>query len=502
LFFKTNPFDDSNAVTFTGVPEGCDALLLAELVSQASQVPAGPSQSVLFVASDEAAMARTADAVRFFAPDVRVLTLPAWDCLPYDRVPPRHDVMAARLATLSALTRSALTGAAETESPTLVLTTASAALQRLPTPEIVVASHYAARPGDTIDTEHLIGFLTENGYLRTDTVREPGEFAIRGGIIDVFPPGTEDPLRLDLFGDELEGIRGFDALSQRTIGERDSLTLMPASEIILGEGSTENFRSRYREMFGAARSNDALYEAVSAGIRHPGMEHWLPLFYDSLATVFDYVDGPVVIGLQSGEAVTARHELIADYYEARVELGPARNKGAETDDEPVYNPLPPDALYLGEEEWQAALGARVVGRFEAFRAPAALPDSIAIGGRRAHDFADARNRPDVDLFEALGQRIANDRTDGQRVAIAAYSAGSCDRMVQLMHDHGLTDAVSLDAWSDVTNAAADQLPVLVLGLDTGFCRTAILSFMWTTASVDSVAWRPWRSAARPMIACA
>ena len=100
MFFKHNPFETSKAVTFTGVPAGCDALLLAELMEQAH---GGSARTVLHVASDEAAMARTADAVRFFAPDALVLTLPAWDCLPYDRVPPRHDVMAARLATLSAL---------------------------------------------------------------------------------------------------------------------------------------------------------------------------------------------------------------------------------------------------------------------------------------------------------------------------------------------------------------------------------------------------------------
>ena len=447
------------------MPEGCDALLLAELVGQART---DPQQTLLYVASDEAAMARIADAVRFFAPGCTILMLPAWDCLPYDRVPPRHDVMADRLATLSVLANR--NGEA---APALVVTTASAVLQRLPTPKIVAASHFVARPGDTIDTGELIAFLLENGYLRTDTVREPGEFAVRGGIIDVYPPSTEDPLRLDLFGDVLEGIRGFDALSQRTIGARESLNLMPASEVILADDTTEKFRSRYREMFGAARSNDALYEAVSAGVRHPGMEHWLPLFYDSLATVFDYVDGPILIGLQSAEALGARHELIVDYYDARVEFAAASKKGHQSDDDVVYNPLPPDALYLTEDEWQAGLGERVVGRLDGFHAPASAPGTVAIEGRRAHDFADARNRPDMDLFEAVGQRIVNERTNGQRIAIAAYSAGSRDRMVQLMHDHGMDSAQCVETWSDVGAAAAGRLPVFVLGLDSGFSAAGL-----------------------------
>ena len=465
MFFKDNPFATSKDVTFTGVPEGCDALLLAELIDSASTEQV---RTILHVASDEAAMARTADAVRFYAATARILTLPAWDCLPYDRVPPRHDVMATRLATLSALANRGDGGA-----PALVVTTASAALQRLPTPEIVAASHYSAQPGDTIDTARLVAFLLENGYLRTDTVREPGEFAVRGGIIDVFPPGTEDPLRLDLFGDELEGIRGFDALNQRTIEVRDSLNLMPASEVIFAAGTAERFRNRYRKMFGAVRSKDALYEAVSAGVRHPGMEHWLPLFYDSVATVFDYVDGPILIGLQSAEALNARQELITDYYTARVDFAAAVKKGQQSDDNVVYNPLPPETLYLPEDEWQARLDDRVIGRLNVFHAPDTTPDMVAIEGRRAHNFADARNRPDVDLFEAVGQRIANDRASGQRVAIAAYTAGSRDRMVQLMFDHGIDGAQSAETWADVGKAVADLLPVFVLGLDTGFTSAGL-----------------------------
>ena len=460
MFFNSNPFKASKSVRFTGVPEGCDALLLAELLGL---TPPGPAQTLLHIASDEAAMMRIADAVRFFAPGATVLTLPAWDCLPYDRVPPRHDVMAARLATLSALADRD-----SDDSPALVVTTASAALQRLPTPQVVAASHFSARLGDTIDTGELIAFLAENGYLRSDTVREPGEFAVRGGIIDVYPPSTEDPLRLDLFGDELEGIRGFDAMDQRTTGTRESFDLIPASEVVLADDTAEKFRRRYREMFGAVRGNDALYAAVSASVRHPGMEHWLPLFYDSLATVFDYVDGPVVIGLQCEEALSARQELIADYYNARVDFAPASKKNQYSDDDIVYHPLPPDELYLSENEWQTRLGERIVGRLDAFHAPAAAPETLAIGGRRAHDFADARNRPDVNLLDAVGQRIANERAEGRRIAIAAYSAGSRDRMVQLMHDHGMDGALGVETWADVGAAAAGRLPVFVLGLDKGF----------------------------------
>lgn len=465
MFFKHNPFEKSRSVTFAGVPEGCDALLSAELIESARTDPA---QAMLFVASDETAMVRLAEAVRYFAPSIRVLTLPAWDCLPYDRVPPRHDIMATRLATLSNLANKD-----GNEAPTLVVTTASAALQRVPTPEIVAASHFSAKTGDTVDIDQLVGFLTENGYLRTDTVREPGEFAVRGGIIDVHPPGVENPFRLDLFGDVLEGIRSFDALSQRSIDECGVMNLLPASEVILADGYSEKFRSRYREMFGAVANDDALYAAVSAGVRHPGMEHWLPLFYESMATIFDYVEGPVLIGLQTSEALNARQELITDYYKARLEFAAVSKKQQQTDDGVVYNPLPPEALYLPSDEWQSYLDVRVTGRMEGFNAPASPPDILSIDGRRAHDFAEARNRPDVNLFDAVGQRIAREQEDGHRIAVAAYSAGSRDRIVQLMHDHGMSGAVCLDSWLDVCAATPDQLPVFVLGLDNGFSAAGL-----------------------------
>ena len=144
------------------------------------------------------------------------------------------------------------------------------------------------RARQTLDVAWLTKFLGENGYGRSETVMEPGEFAVRGGLVDLFPPGTPEPMRLDLFGDVLEAIRSFDPMSQRSTGAHDEVVLLPVSEVLLTKDSIARFRGGYRALFGNVAGDDILYEAVSAGQRHVGMEHWLPLFHERLETLLDY----------------------------------------------------------------------------------------------------------------------------------------------------------------------------------------------------------------------
>ncbi len=256
----------------------------------------------------------------------------------------------------------------EVGRPRLVITTVAAILQRVPTRKLLAPAIKRLRVGDQVDAEELIGFFQRNGYNRSDTVREPGEYAIRGGIIDVYPAGLAEPLRLDLFGDTLEAIREFDPMSQRSTGKREAVDLKPASEVLLDEASIARFRAGYRALFGAETGDDQLYEAISAGRKHIGMEHWLPLFHDQLETLFDYLPGAAVtLDAQVEEAITARLEQINEYYEARRGL----MKSSERDGTP-YKPLPPDRLYLTDDNWQTALRAargRRIRRLAGARGP-------------------------------------------------------------------------------------------------------------------------------------
>jgi transcription-repair coupling factor (superfamily II helicase) len=454
LFFKENPFTLSREIRFVGVPDGADALLVARLLETAADMG-----TLLHVAEDETAMARFADCLARFAADVEVLTLPAWDCLPYDRVPPHGDVVAQRLATLARLLQPTEEG-----RPRAVVTTASAILQRVPPRHVLESATFVTRTGERLSLDALNAFLQTNGYRRAGTVHEPGEFAVRGGIIDIYPPGDVEPLRLDLFGDELEGVRGFDPLTQLSTAARDTIRLLPVSEVLLDDGAIARFRTAYRDRFGAA-GKDPLYEAVSAGQRHPSMEHWLPLFYDGMATLFDYVDGPVTLAARSGDAVAARLELIADYHQARADAEAARGR---SDDGDIYRPLPPDALYLTAAEYQSALAARACGTVSNFDAPEDKAGTLSVGGRRAADFSEARNRQDINLFDAVRTRFVREQGEGRRIVVAAYSAGSRERLAGLLRDHAVAGVVEVTGWQEALAVPADRIATLVLPLDHGF----------------------------------
>src|SRR5919107_6135963 len=185
---------------------------------------------------NEAEMRHLADAVSYFAPELEVLSFPSWDCLPYDRSSPSLRSTSERLATLHALQR-------KRDKPQLLVTTVNAALQRTLTPFRIRQLVARLAPGERIDMTRLAALLSANGYHRTDTVADAGEYAVRGGIVDLFPSGESEGLRLDFFGDEIESVRRFDPATQRSIGRVKGFTLLPASETLLDEDSIKRFRS-------------------------------------------------------------------------------------------------------------------------------------------------------------------------------------------------------------------------------------------------------------------
>ncbi|MCZ6764530.1 MAG: transcription-repair coupling factor [Alphaproteobacteria bacterium] len=453
-----DPFHEIGRHILAGAPDGCDAMGLADLLGARGQDAENGPAAHLHIARDDARSRLFAEAISFFLKDAEIIELPAWDCAPYDRVPPHVDIEARRLDALALLSTRG-------SGPRIVVTTVAAALQRLPARASFAGSLLELKKGETHDPADLVRFLDRHGYVGTGTVREPGEYTRRGGILDFFPPGVENPVRLDFFGDELEAIRTFDAISQRSTGTNDTVRLGPASEIPLDDQAIERFRTGYRTLFGAAQAGDLLYEAVSSGIRHPGMEHWLPLFHDRLETVFDYLPGSITLDADIDEAVAERLELIGEYYTARRRIADA---GTSETGEMVYNPLPPGELYLTADDWDDALARRSVGIFSRFQAPDGAANTVSLGGRRAEDFSAARNRPDIDLLDAVGQRVSAEHAAGRRVVVAAYSRGSRDRLAGLLRDHGSGKATAVDDWSTAKALSPTQIAVVVLGLENGF----------------------------------
>ncbi len=406
-----------------GAPEGADTLILAAIARKAGRI--------VFIARDDVALARVEQGLAFFAPDVTRLVFPAWDCLPYDRVSPIPEIVSRRVATLASLSE-----AENGSGPEIVLTTVSAVLQRVAPRSAFAGRTVTIRPGDTMPPGDLAERLMANGYLRVDTVREPGEYAARGGIFDIFPAGTNAPVRLDFFGDELESARSFDAESQRTTDKIDSVSIRPTSEFSLDEDSVARFRTRYRETFGVTGSDDALYEAVSAGSRHPGMEHWLPFFHDRLETLFDFTgDVPCILDHQTEAAAEARLQLIDEYHDARVSVAGV----AGADQAAVYRPVPKETLFLSARDWRHHVDALPGGILSPFSGPESEQGIIVeMGGRRGPDFAEARQKSEGTVFEAVADHIRIRQKAGQRVLVNGMTDGSLDRIARALGEQGLS----------------------------------------------------------------
>src|SRR6201989_2636823 len=347
------------AITLAQVAEGAEGLIVSDLARVVAARKDAPAVSLAVLCRDGARMAQLARALEFFAPDVEVMQFPAWDCQPYDRVSPHGGILAQRLTTLARLSR--LTGS---EKPLIVLTTVNAAVQRVPARDAVAAQALSVAPGHVVPMDSILAWLEHNGYNRSSTVREAGEYAVRGGILDLFAAGLDQPVRFDFFGDTLESIRSFDAETQRTHLDMRSLDLVPISEFQLVTETIRRFRMAYVACLRGPEGDDPLYEAVSEGRRHPGMEHWLPLFQERMDTLFDYLgDAPVAIEPQGEDAARERFKQIADYYEARREA--LEHPGGGT----IYRPLPPDRLYLTEDEWSKRLEASAMVRLTQFAVP-------------------------------------------------------------------------------------------------------------------------------------
>ncbi|HHS94552.1 MAG TPA: transcription-repair coupling factor, partial [Rhodobacterales bacterium] len=393
---------DLRPIILSGAPEGYDAaLLLRELDTSASPT--------VHIARDARRLAAMEAGLDFFAPDVPRIVFPGWDCLPYDRVSPNPDVSATRMATLAALVKGMPT------QRFVLLTTLSAATQKLPAREVLSEASFTARVGDRLDVAALRAFLVRMGFSQAPTVTEPGDFAVRGGIIDIFPPGEAGPVRLDLFGDVLDGARRFDPVSQRTTETLSVVELAPVSEVILDEAAITRFRQNYRIAFGAGTSDDPLYEAVSAGRKAQGAEHWLPFFHERLETLFDYLPGAsVVLDDQFTPARVSRWEGIADQYDTRLE---AMKLKARVDS--VYKPCPPDQLYLDDAGWEKALGGRRVIELSVLPRPTGV-GVLDAGGRIGRNFSPERQIEKVNLFDVLADHVRAKRESGS-VVVASYS---------------------------------------------------------------------------------
>jgi len=434
---------------FAGSPDGAEAFALREIVRRTGIT------RIVFVARDAERRARLENDIKVFLPAANVISLPAWDCLPYDRSSPNREIISARMRAFREM------GELSEIGPALITTTINALLQRVP-PAFAFNSVIDVCVGGKFDERAFQSFVSVNGYVRSDTVMEPGEFALRGSIVDVFPSGTSVPARIDLFGDEVEAIRSFDPLSQRSEGNLDRLLLAPASEAPLDEKAIERFRAGYGATFGGEAINDPLYISISAGRRHPGMEHWLPLFHSEMSTVFEMLprDAVIVLDHSIDEAIKSRFEAIADYFSARAETL------SELPDEQPYRPLPPPRLYLTPDEWAQRLAEWPSLALEQFLGEGPVLSAKALP---IIDFAEARARSDADLYLAVGTRLRKAISEQKTAILSGSGPGALDRLKRLVAQDGEFDAIqSVDTFEDALSLPPGVAAAVIAEIDRGF----------------------------------
>ena len=437
----------SNTINLSGVPEGFDAHVLTKYISK-------HDTSVAYIARDDKRLEALRSALWFFDSQLPVFSFPAWDCLPYDRVSPNSEVAAARMATLAALSSGF-------DKPFIILTTLAAITQYVPKRNIVCDNSFIATVGRTVSDKKLRSYFTRMGFVQTPTVTEPGDYAIRGGIIDVFPPGESGPVRMDMFGDELESARRFDPITQRTIEKLSRIEFAPVTEVIVDEESVARFRNNYRTEFGSAGLDDPLYEAISAGRKHQGFEHWAPYFHDGMETLFDYLPEATIFSDESIFQIhDSRWDSIVDQYEARLD---ALKSKARLDT--IYKPISPDMLYISPDVLSHILKNREQRKLLVLPQPTG-PNVLDMGGRLGRSFAPERQNEETSLFEGLAEHIAEKRKKSS-VLITTFSEGARERLSGLLSDQGVLGISNGKLWSDI-NQSIGNLSLVVWPLDQGF----------------------------------
>ncbi len=408
-------------------PGSGDAWMLADL-ARASR------QTLVVLCAEPLAAQRLAEEILLFAPELRVRQLPDWETLPYDSFSPHQDLISERLRTLHALMQ---------ESVDILTVPVTTALYRLAPPEFMAAYTFSFRQGDALDEEGLRRQLTLANYAHVTQVTAPGEFCIRGGLIDLFPMGSVLPYRLDLFDNEIESIRSFDIDTQRSLYPVKEVQLLPGREFPMDEAARNQFRARFREIFEGDPSRALPYKDIGNGIAFAGIEYYLPLFFTHTATLFDYLpEQSFTVTL--GDINQAVQRFAQDTHSRYQFLKSDRER-------PV---LPPEQLFLNEED--------LFSRLKSFARLALVDDGPHPDFQAAPNVAIARRAEDP----AANLRLLLDRHQG-RIALCADSAGRRETLLQMLAELGIRPDFASETLQDFLGSES-RFALVIAPLSNGF----------------------------------
>jgi transcription-repair coupling factor (superfamily II helicase) len=453
--------------TAGNLPDGSLAWITAALSEESSH----PLVLVTGKASRAEALYRE---LLFFSeqagPTLSLLPFPAWETLPFERLSPFPPLVGERITTLFRLTQMTGLGPvlAEDEaghSRAVIITTSRSIMQRLMPKKLLIEHGFSITTGDQLNLPAFRTFLTTAGYYPASQVAEPGEFSVRGGILDFFPPGHEDPVRVELFGDEVETLRIFDPVSQRSTDRIQRVQALPVSEVLLNEQTISQFRTTFRHLFGGNSSGCDLYKEISSGRKVQGMEHFLPLFYPEAQTLFDYLPEETTFIFDSN--TTSEMESFAQEVEQRHQR--LNQEDSELVAQPVdrQHHLPPKQLYLNTAEVYEKLAG-----FKVVQTDPKLPEqAISMGFTPTPDFIDeARKNSDeknLPAFERALLFLKNAQAEGLKTCVAVRTIGQREHLRETLKDQKLVVADALN-WDLAMAAPAGPTRLVIGDVDQGF----------------------------------
>ncbi|BCN38089.1 transcription-repair-coupling factor [Alicycliphilus denitrificans] len=415
-----------------------DALLLARLGQQQK----AEGRTTAIVTADAGDAQRLIDEIAFFAPDLRCALFPDWETLPYDSFSPHQDLISERLATLWRISqRDKDTGA------DVVLVPATTALYRLAPPSFLAGYTFHFKTGQRLDEARLRAQLTLAGYQHVSQVVGHGEYAVRGGLIDLFPMGSPQPYRVDLFDDEIDSIRTFDPDSQRSLYPVPEVRLLPGREFPMDEAARAKFRQRWRELLEGDPTRSRIYKDMGNGVATAGIEYYLPLFFDETATVFDYLGFDATVVLH-GDLEGAFQRFWQD----------TRERYRLIQGDPDHPVLPPEALFLSADQFygQAKPHAQL---------------SLRPGVEDVQDNAQFQKLPDLSVVrgadDPLARLQAHIRATPQRVLLLAESDGRRESLLDFLRASGLNPP-AFDSLAEFQTTPEERVGIATAALATGF----------------------------------
>ena len=454
------------STNINGINDDSIGLVLTKMIQNSTK------QQFLHIALNDKEADILQKQVEFFAFDsikndqLEILSFSSWDCLPYDRVSPKPNIIATRINCLHKLSKN------KSNKKTLIISTIKAVLQKTVPLSLIKNLGFKIEVGDEVSIDLLAQSLIDNGFSRQSIASGISEFAIRGNIVDIITANNQiaDDLigyRLDFFGDYVEGIKVFDPLTQITSNKINKVNLLPTAEVNLSAKSISNFRNNYRALFGVPHE-DMMYNAVCEGRSYAGLEHFMSLFYEQpLSNIFEYLSHPQISF--SNSIVAAKNErlkIIAEYYQARVEsVKESKTSGA------IYNPLPVEHLYLSGEEFENELNKNLIINFSTSKEICIDTGRIIdLQIKPIPDFALASRANKINTFELFKNFLQAEFKD-HRIILFCFSLGSLERLRKILLDHDINSKIIENA---ADKLAKNQIGLSVLPISNGFYTSDLI----------------------------